>query len=180
MDTNVSTTDPAANAGSDLRLARWTASMGSKTNSRGAVLIESGSHRWQASAKGNGLVDALFRAVDLALVDVLGGHPRLLSYDVHALAEGPDAEARVTVQVAPPADAPADRRSGTFEGVAQGANIVVASIEAYIGAIERFLSEDQWAGAIEAAGNNRAVPVAAEDPTNFDEKIDPDHSRWWA
>ncbi len=179
MGTNVSTTEPAADVAGHLHLARWTASMGSKTNSRGAVLIESGDHRWEASAKGNGPVDALFRAVDLALADVLGGHPRLLSYDVHAVAEGPDAEGRVAVRIAPPADAPGARGQGSYEGVAQGANIVVASIEAYIEAIERFLAEDHWAGAIEAAGNNRAAPVAAEDRPNFDEEVDPDHSRWW-
>jgi hypothetical protein len=52
------------------------------------VVIESGRHRWQASADGNGPVAALFRAVDDALVDVLSGHPRLLSYDVHGCARG--------------------------------------------------------------------------------------------
>ena len=179
MGTETSTAAPATDVGGHLHLARWSASMGSKTNSRGAVLIESGDHRWEASAKGNGPVDALFRAVDLALSEVLGGHPRLLSYDVHAVAEGPDAEGRVTVQVAPPANAPGARSSGTYEGVAQGANIVVASIEAYIDAIERFLAEDQWAGATEAAGNNRAAPLAAEDRPNYDDEVDPDHSRWW-
>jgi 2-isopropylmalate synthase len=153
--------------------------MGSKVNSRGSVLIESGDHRWEASAKGNGPVDALFRAVDLALQDVLGGHPRLLGYDVHAVAEGPDAEGRVTVRVAPPADAPGARSSGTYEGVAQGANIVVASIEAYIDAIEGFLAEDQWSGAIDAAGNNRAAPPPIDDRPQFDEGVSPDHGRWW-
>jgi hypothetical protein len=154
--------------------------MGSKVSSRGSVMIESGDHRWNASAKGTGPVDALFRAVDLALVDVLGGHPRLISYDVHAVAEGPDAEGRVTVNVAPPADAPAGRNSGVYQGVAQGENIVAASIEAYIAAIESFLGESQWAGAIDAAGNNRAAPLRSEDRPQFDDEIDPDHSRWWS
>ena len=68
----------------------------------GAVVIASGDHEWQASAEGNGAVDALFRAVDKALADVLTGHPRLVGYDVHAVAEGPDAEGVVTVRIAPP------------------------------------------------------------------------------
>jgi LeuA allosteric (dimerisation) domain len=177
MSNEVSTATPAV--GAHLHLARWSASMGSKVNSRGSVLIESGDHRWEASAKGNGPVDALFRAVDLALQDVLGGHPRLLNYDVHAVAEGPDAEGRVTVRIAPPADAAGARSDGTYEGVAQGANIVVASIEAYIEAIEQFLREEHWAGATEAAGNNRAAPLPTEDRPEFDDEVDTDQSRWW-
>ena len=86
-------TDPA----DTLHLARWTVTSGSNANSRGAVVIAAGDHQWEASAEGNGAVDALFRAVDKALAGVLTGHPRLLSYDVHAVAEGPDAEGRVTV-----------------------------------------------------------------------------------
>ena len=68
-------------------------------------MIRAGDHDWKASAEGNGAVDALYKAVDAALADVLGGHPRLVAYDVHALAEGPEAEGKVTVQIAPPASA---------------------------------------------------------------------------
>src|SRR5436853_1487052 len=93
---------PATDAADTLHLARWTVTSGSNVNSRGAVVIASGDHQWEATAEGNGAVDALFRAVDKALVDVLSGHPSLRSYDVHALAEGPSAEGRVTVTIAPP------------------------------------------------------------------------------
>ncbi|TAL07843.1 MAG: hypothetical protein EPO00_08370, partial [Chloroflexota bacterium] len=75
-----------------LRLARWTVTSGSNAQSRGAVVIEAGDHHWQASSQGNGAVDALFGAVDRALAEVIHGHPRLVGYDVHAVAEGPDAE----------------------------------------------------------------------------------------
>ena len=88
-----------------LRLARWSCTTGSNVQSRGVVVLESGDHRWEATAEGNGAVDALFGAVDQALSGVLTGHPRLIGYDVHALAEGPGAEGRVTVRLAPPADA---------------------------------------------------------------------------
>src|ERR671925_589542 len=88
-----------------LHLARWTVTSGSQVQSRGAVVIASGDHQWEASAEGNGAVDALYRAVDRALAGVLTGHPRLLAYDVHAVAEGPDAEGKVTVTIAPPTGA---------------------------------------------------------------------------
>ncbi len=99
-----------------LHLARWTVTSGSNVNSRGAVVIASGEHQWEASAEGNGAVDALFRAVDRALAGVLTGHPRLLAYDVHAVAEGPDAEGRVTVTIAPPSAAGGARATGRYTG----------------------------------------------------------------
>jgi hypothetical protein len=184
--TSESALEPTAPPRQDehLRLARWSCSMGSNVQSRGAVVIESGDHRWQASAKGTGPVDALFRAVDAALHGVLTGHPRLLGYDVHAMGEGFDAEGRVTVKVAPPSDAPGERASGTYEGVATGRNIIAASVEAYIEAIETMLDEKPWEGATEAAGNFRAAgreAAGGEDDRRpeYDPGERPDHSRWW-
>ena len=56
------------------------------------MVIVSGDHQWEAKAEGNGPVDALYRAVDAALHGVLTGHPRLVAYDVHAVAEGPESD----------------------------------------------------------------------------------------
>ncbi|MDP8905007.1 MAG: hypothetical protein M3N29_06795 [Chloroflexota bacterium] len=162
-----------------LRLVRWTCSMGSNVQSRSSVVIESGEHRWQAAGKGTGPVDALFRAVDTALEDVLHGHPRLLSYDVHAVAEGPDAEGRVTARIAPPSAAPGQRSSGTYEAVAQSRNIVAASVEAYIEAIEQMLAEEHWEGATDDAGNFRAALRPRAGRPDYDPQVRPDHSRWW-
>ena len=107
---------PAADAADTLHLARWTVTSGSNVNSRGAVVIAAGDHQWEASAEGNGAVDALFRAVDGALREVLTGHPRLVGYDVRALGEGPDAEGRVSVTIAPPPGAEGARASGRYTG----------------------------------------------------------------
>jgi LeuA-like protein with dimerisation domain len=145
-----------------LHLARWTVTSGSQVQSRGAVVIASGEHQWEASAEGNGAVDALFRAVDRALSGVLAGHPRLLSYDVHALAEGPDAQGRVTVTIAPPSAA-GRRGTGRYTGEIASTNIIAASIEAYIEAINRLLGEEHWQGAADAAGNRKRARVTAPD-----------------
>ncbi len=144
--------------GRALRLVRWTVTSGSSTQSRGAVVLRAAGHRWEAAAEGNGPIDALFNAVDRAIADVLAGHPRLLAYDIHALAEGPDAEGEVRVEIGPPTDAPGDRATGTFAGVARSTNIVAASIEAYIQALEALLAQAPWAGAAEAAADRRARP----------------------
>src|SRR5215211_6472848 len=130
MATTSSAERPLADPADTLHLARWTVTSGSNANSRGAVVIAAGDHQWEASAEGNGAVDALFRAVDRALSGVLTGHPRLLSYDVHAVAEGPDAEGKVTVTIAPPSDAAGPRGAGRYTGEITSTNIIAASIEA--------------------------------------------------
>ncbi len=143
-------TDPIPAATPPLQLTRWTVSSGSNARSRGAVIIESGDHQWQASADGNGAIEALYRAVDDAISEVLDGHPRLLAYDIHALGEGTDTVGVVTVRIAPP-EVAGERGSGEYAGEARGPNIIAASIEAYIVALNALLGEAHWTGAPEAA-----------------------------
>ena len=163
-----------------LHLSRWTVTSGSNVQSRGAVVIEAGDHHWQATATGNGAVDALYRAVDDALSEILAGHPRLVAYDVHAVQQGPDAEGVVTVTVLPPESAAGARGAGRYAGTARSTNIIAASIDAYIDAINGMLAEEHWADAPGVAGQGRRTgrgephdhraeldpkEAAAEDPT---------------
>src|SRR6476659_3224640 len=145
-----------------LSLARWTVASGSNARSRGAVVIEAGDHHWRASAEGNGAIDALYRAVDQALSEILDGHPRLLAYDIHALGEGTDTIGVVNVRIAPPL-ASGERGEGEYEGEARGPNIIAASIEAYLVALNKLLGEEHWEGAPEAAAatGTRARPKEA-------------------
>ena len=170
MSASETTTSPA------LHVSRWTVSSGSNVRSRGAVVIEAGDHHWQASAEGNGAVDALLRAVDEALHDVLAGHPRLTSYEVHAVAEGPDAEGLVTVEVMPPAGAEGARATGRYAGRAQSTNIIAASIEAYTEALNAML-----AGAAESAGRGRRAKAQPHGRRGeFDrEKAENDSTSWF-
>ncbi len=172
-----------ASAPDPARLARWTVTSGSNVNSRAAVVIRAGEHDWKASAEGNGAVDALFKAVDLALAEVLDGHPRLVAYDVHALAEGPDAEGKVTVGIAPPTSAEGARGDGRFTGEVTSTNIVAASVEAYVDAINAMLGADSWAGAAEAAGSRRSgagAHAAGSSPAEFDDEARPiDTTEWF-
>jgi hypothetical protein len=143
---------------SAVHLERWTVTSGSNANSRAAVVIRGAGHDWKASAEGNGPVDALYRAVDRALSDLLdGGHPQLLAYDVHALAEGPSAEGRVTVVIGPPASGPQPRQTGRFTAEVASTNTIAASVEAYLEALNAMLATEAWSGATEAAAG-----VAAE------------------
>ena len=152
---------PASDATRALHLTRWTVTSGSNAQSRGAVVIEAGSHHWRASAEGNGAVDALFKAVDSALAEVLQGHPKLVGYDVHALAEGPEAEGLVIVAIEPPAGLEGGRSAGLYQGRARSTNIIAASIEGYVEALNTMLAEAHWAGAAESAGKGKraATPL---------------------
>lgn len=164
-----------------LTLARWTVSSGSNIQSRGAVVLTSGESQWEASAEGNGPIDALYNAVDTALADVLTGHPRLLAYDIHALSEGTDAEAEVRVKVSPPAAAAGRRSIGRYVGVARSTNIVAASIEAYCSALDQLLAEAHWAGATEAAGNRKRArsASAAARRAELDESVAEEPITWF-
>jgi LeuA-like protein with dimerisation domain len=170
----MSATPAETTTGPALHLTRWTVTSGSNVQSRGAVVIEAGEHHWRASAEGNGAVDALFKAVDAALSDVLDGHPRLVGYDVHALAEGPDAQGLVIVAIEPPAGGPGARATGLYNGSSRDTNIIAASIEAYIEALNEMLAESHWAGAAETAGKSRRK--AAAEPHGRRAKLDPDAS----
>lgn len=142
-----------------LHLTRWTVTSGSNSQSRGAVVLSAGDRHWRASAQGNGPIDALFAAVDKALVAVLGGHPRLLAYDLHSLGEGPDAVGAVTVRIAPP-PGEGERGAGDYLGEASSTNIIAASIEAYVAALDAMLGEAHWSGAAAEAATSAASPAA--------------------
>jgi 2-isopropylmalate synthase len=165
-----------------LHLSRWTVTSGSNAQSRGAVVIEAGDHHWQASASGNGAVDALFGAVDKALAVVLDGHPRLVGFVVRSLAEGPGAEGLVTVTILPPAGAEGARGEGEYTGASSSTNIIAASIDAYVEALNKMLDEAHWAGAAEsaAAGRTSSKPPSHGRRAEYDRtKSRPDTTSWF-
>jgi len=178
---------PGASSAADgvVRLDRWTVTSGSNAVSRAAVVLHAGSHDWKASADGTGAVDARYRAVDEALTTILGGSPRLLAYDVHALGDGPDAEGRVTVRIGPPSSVGGDRGRGLFDAASSSVNTLAASVEAYVQALNEMLATDAWAGAADEAGSaHRPARLpgagAASSGTQFDEEAQPiDTTEWF-
>jgi len=172
-DAQSTTGGEAAAAGAPaLQLTRWTVTSGSNVQSRGAVVIEAGTHHWRASAEGNGPLDALYKAVDAALAEVLQGHPKLTGYDVHSLGDSPEAEGLVIVAIEPPAGLEGGRSTGLYQGRARSTNIIAASIDAYIEALNAMLAEAHWAGAAEAAGLSRGS--ASPEPHGRRAELDKD------
>ena len=111
---------------------------------------------------------------------MLQGHPRLVGYDVHALAEGPEAEGLVIVAVQPPAGE-GPRSSGLYNGKARSTNIIAASIEAYVEALNAMLAEAHWAGAAEMAGRGRkkAAPEPHGRRGELDRDVTDDGAPWF-
>ncbi|MCA0452952.1 MAG: 2-isopropylmalate synthase [Chloroflexi bacterium] len=89
------------------------------------------------AAVGTGPVDACFRAVDL----VVKSPNRLIEYSVHSVTEGIDALGEVTVRIAPNGE---DKRS--FGGYGADDDIIVASVKAYLAALNRMVAVLGMAG----------------------------------
>jgi 2-isopropylmalate synthase len=137
-------------------LVGWNVTSSHGGSSRGQVSLTVLGGAVSAESDGNGPVDALFGAVDSAVEPVIGWHPVLTDYEIRAVSGGEDAQGRVLVR--------ARRSVDTDEGTAETAtghglstNIIEASLEAYLAALEKLL----WhvadaAGAEVAAGTQRA------------------------
>jgi 2-isopropylmalate synthase len=78
---------------------------------------------------GTGPVDAAYKAVD-ALV---AAPATLLEYSVHSVTEGIDALGHVTVRVR-------DERGRVFHGAGADTDIIVASVQAYLRALNRIMA----------------------------------------
>ncbi|HYO89751.1 MAG TPA: alpha-isopropylmalate synthase regulatory domain-containing protein, partial [Candidatus Limnocylindrales bacterium] len=82
------------------------------------------------AAVGTGPVDACFRAIDA----VVQCPNRLIEYNVHSVTEGIDALGEVTVRIADP------ETSRSFGGYGADDDIVVASVKAYLAALNRMIA----------------------------------------
>ncbi len=83
------------------------------------------------AAVGTGPVDASFRAVD-ALIKAPN---QLIEYSVHSVTEGIDALGEVTVRIAPTGDG-----QHSFGGYGADDDIIVASVKAYLAAVNRMVA----------------------------------------
>ncbi len=121
--------DAAAHAGDSIKVARLRIVAGTEGPQTAEIDLDiDGERRW-ATARGAGPVDALFNAIK-----VLAPHEAKLDlYQVHAVTEGADAQAEVSVRLA---------EGGQF-GVARAADsdTLVASAKAYVAALSRLLAK---------------------------------------
>ena len=95
------------------------------------------------AAVGTGPVDAAYKAVD----EIVGVENTLLEFSVHAVTEGIDAQGEVTVRIQGEdgSTAPNAQRETaqprTYGGYGADTDIIVASVKAYLSAVNKLLAE---------------------------------------
>jgi len=95
------------------------------------------------AAVGTGPVDAAYKAVD----EIVGVDSTLLEFSVHAVTEGIDAQGEVTVRIQGedgPTAPNAQRETAlprTYGGYGADTDIIVASVKAYLSAVNKLLAE---------------------------------------
>jgi LeuA allosteric (dimerisation) domain len=147
-------------------IERWSASSGNRRDSRADIVIEGGARKWRAHAIGNGAVDALLRAVDVALAPVLGEGVELQTYSVHATGDGHDAAAAVTLTLRSRSD---DAHAPAYPGRGSHENILEASLVAYVDAINRMLAHGNVdVAAIAPASDGSPAPTRADESETAD------------
>jgi 2-isopropylmalate synthase len=116
---------------------RWSATSGNGRPSRANLTVRGAGHLWRAHSAGNGGVDALLRAVDLALAPFLGEGVELASFTVHAVGAGHDARASVSLSIRPRSEG---GHAPAYPGQGADENVLEATIVAYLDAINRYLA----------------------------------------
>jgi 2-isopropylmalate synthase len=129
--------DPAA---ARVALQGWSVTSSHGGSSTGNVTVAIEGEARSAEGTGNGPVDALFSAVDAAVEPVLGWHPTLTDYEIRAVSAGEDAQGQVLVKSRRSTDP--DATHGTATGHGLSTNIIEASVEAYLAALEKLLGTD--------------------------------------
>jgi 2-isopropylmalate synthase len=123
-------------------LEGWSVTSSHGGSSQGNVALRLQGGTLTAEQTGNGPVDALYGAVDAAVSPVLGWHPQLVEYEIRAVSGGEDAQGQVTVKARRSTD---DGRVDSVTGHGLSTNIIEASLEAYVHALEKLLTEERVA-----------------------------------
>ena len=139
-----------------IELEHWATASRQGESSSGNVSVFYDGRTFRAFAGGNGPVDALLKAVDNALEQIIGGRPQLIDYGLRSIGGGEDAQGEATVKIAAPAsdgDVPE-----IFTGHGLSTNVVEASLRAYLAAVNKLVAEHPVAAEALAAAKARQAP----------------------
>jgi 2-isopropylmalate synthase len=127
-----------------VRLEHWAAASRQGESSSGSVSLFHEGRTYRTFAGGNGPVDALLKAVDNALEQIMGGRPQLVDYQLRSVGSGEDAQGEAMAKVVGPSDG--SDQPAAFIGHGLSTNVVEASLRAYLSAVNKLLAAERGVG----------------------------------
>jgi 2-isopropylmalate synthase len=125
----------AAEVPASVQLLGWSVTSSHGGKATGTISLTVGGSDRSTEATGNGPVDALYSAVDKALLPVLGWRPVLTEYEIKAVSAGEDAQGQVLVRCRRSSDEGPGALVVTGHGLST--NIIEASLDAYLVAVNK-------------------------------------------
>jgi 2-isopropylmalate synthase len=125
----------SAEVPSAIALDGWSVTSSKGGRATGAVTLVLNGESRSAESSGNGPVDALYGAVDLAVEPVVSWHPVLDEYEIRAVTAGEDAQGKVMVRCRRSSDEGPEAVVATGHGLST--DIIEASLEAYLVALNK-------------------------------------------
>ena len=120
----------ASEVPASVTLIGWSVTSQHGGNSVGSVTLSVVGEERAAVATGNGPVNALYSAIDMAVGPILGWNPVLAEYEIKAVSAGEDAQGQVLVRCRRSKDEGPGALAVTGHGLST--NIIEASLEAYL------------------------------------------------
>jgi 2-isopropylmalate synthase len=120
----------ASEVPASVEIVGWSVTSSHGGNATGSVSLTVRGEDRTADATGNGPVDALYSAVDKALLPVLGWRPVLTEYEIKAVSAGEDAQGQVLIRCRRSSDEGPGALIVSGHGLST--NIIEASLEAYV------------------------------------------------
>jgi 2-isopropylmalate synthase len=148
-----------------VRLEHWASASRQGETSSGNVSLFYDGRTYRAFAGGNGPVDALLKATDNALDQIMGGRPTLTDYQLRSVGSGEDAQGEAMTKIAGPEPLPGEDVPRTYTGHGLSTNVVEASLRSYLAAVNKLLADRAAAPAAAApagAAQAGAEPAGAE------------------
>jgi 2-isopropylmalate synthase len=148
----------ASEVPASVELLGWNVTSSHGGNATGSVSLTVNGEDRAAAAVGNGPVDALYSAVDLALQPVFGWHPVLTEYEIKAVSAGEDAQGQVLVRCRRSSDVGPGALVVSGHGLST--NIIEASLEAYLVGVNKLHGAE-----INGVAVAFVAPRVVEDPS---------------
>ena len=146
----------AAQVPASVSLEGWSVTSSHGGNATGTVSLTVSGLERSAETTGNGPVNALYGAVDLAIEPVFGWQPVLTEYEIKAVSAGEDAQGQVLVRCRRSTDEGPGALIVSGHGLST--NIIEASLEAYLVAINKLHGAE-----IDSVSSAFVAPTGAED-----------------